>query len=69
VRNSLITEESDKMIDAKTKQIVAEWVAKYDAAVQAEDFPEMMRIITICESSPNRPFKRELMLQLDLIAA
>lgn len=57
------------MIDAKTKQIVAEWVAKYDAAVQAEDFPEMMRIITICESSPNRPFKRELMLQLDLIAA
>jgi hypothetical protein len=53
------------MIDAKTRQIVAEWVAKYDAAVQREDLPEMIRIISICESSPNRPFKKELQRQLE----
>jgi hypothetical protein len=53
-------------MDATTTQLVKEWIAKYDAAVQREDLEEMTRIICVCAESPNRPFRREVMRQLEL---
>lgn len=53
-------------MDAFTTQLVSEWIAKYDAAVQREDFDEMMRIIEICSTSPNRPFRFEVCRQLEI---
>lgn len=54
------------MLDEKTKIIAAEWVAKFDAAVQAEDLPEMERIVAAVTGSPNRPFLQEVMRQIRL---
>ena len=51
-------------MDSTTTQLVAEWIAKYDAAVQREDLVEMTRIMDVCATSPNRPFRREVMRQL-----
>lgn len=52
------------MIDKKTQKIVAEWVAKYDAAVAAGDLPEMERIAEAVSASPNQPFRAEMIRQL-----
>ena len=53
-------------MDATTTQLVSEWIAKYDAAVQREDLVEMTSIIEICSTSPNRPFRREVMRKLEI---
>lgn len=55
------------MTDHKTELIVKEWVIKYDAAVKSENYEEMLRIVNICTSSPNKPFKSELLKQLESI--
>lgn len=51
-------------MDAKTTMIAAEWIAKFDAAVFAEDLAEMERIVGIVSASPNRAFKREVLRQI-----
>lgn len=50
--------------DRLTTEIAFEWVAKFDAAVQAEDFAEMQRVVAAVNASPNRPFKREVLRQI-----
>lgn len=52
------------MFDAKTQQIAAELIAKFDEAMKAENFAEMTRIVDIVCASPNRPFKREVLRQI-----
>jgi hypothetical protein len=52
------------MQDQLTTDIAAFWIAKFDAAVQAEDFAEMQRVVATVEASPNRPFKREVLRQI-----
>lgn len=51
-------------MDAKTSKIAAEWIAKFDAAVQAENFEEMNRIVAAVCASPNRPFRAEVLRQI-----
>lgn len=51
-------------MDKKTEQIAAEWIAKFMAAVEAEDLVEMERIVSVVEASPNRPFRRAVLRQL-----
>lgn len=53
-------------MDATTSQIVKEWVEKYDAAVESENFEEMSKIIDMCCESPNIPFKKEICRQLGI---
>lgn len=55
-----------EIMDNTTTQIAAEWIAKFDAAVQREDLVEMERIVTAVSSSPNRPFKREVLRQIGM---
>ena len=52
------------MFDQLTTDVAAEWIAKFDAAVMAEDLPEMERIVATVTASPNRPFAREVLRQL-----
>jgi len=52
-------------MDKKTESIAAEWIAKYDEAMMREDLAEMMRIIDVVSSHPNRPFKEAILRQLE----
>lgn len=52
-------------MDKKTEAIAAEWIAKYDEAMMREDLAEMMRIIDVVSSHPNRPFKEAILRQLE----
>lgn len=54
------------MFDQLTVDVASEWIAKFDAAVKAEDLPEMERIVSTVSASPNRPFAREILRQLEL---
>lgn len=53
-------------MDKKTEQIAAEWIAKYDAAVEREDLTEMQRIVDAVCASPNQPFRRAVLRQLGI---
>lgn len=52
-------------VDKKTETIAAEWIAKYDEAMMREDLDEMMRIIDVVSSHPNRPLKEAILRQLE----
>ena len=51
-------------MDKQTKQIAAELIAKYDAAVKAEDLPTMERIVADVCASPNQPLRWAVMKEL-----
>ena len=51
--------------DALTDQVVASLIAKFNAAFEAEDLPGMEAVVDTALGSPNGPFKRELLRQLE----
>lgn len=51
-------------MDAETTAIVAQLIAEYDAAAAAENLAEMSRIVDVCATSPNQPFRKEVLRQL-----
>ena len=51
-------------LDKKTEQIASELIAKFMAAVEAEDLAEMDRIVSAAASTPNKPLREALMRQL-----
>ena len=53
-------------MDKLTTKIAAEVVAMFDAAVSDGDFEKMQEVVNSVVSSPNQPFKREVMRQIGL---
>ena len=53
-------------MDSLTTKIAEELIAKFDAAVKAGNFEAMQEVVDAVVSSPNRPFKREVMRQIGL---
>ena len=51
--------------DALTEEVAASLVAKFEAAFQAEDLAGMEAVVEAALASPNGPFKRELLRQLE----
>jgi len=51
--------------DRMTEEVASNLIAQYMAAFEAEDIPEMERIVEICCASPNIPFANELLCQLE----
>jgi hypothetical protein len=52
------------MKDNLTKEVASDLIKMFDIATKNEDLPEMDRIVNLVCSSPNNPFKHEVMRQL-----
>ena len=56
--------QGNEMSDKLTKEVASDLIKMFDVATKNEDLPEMDRIVNIVCSSPNNPFKREILRQL-----
>lgn len=51
--------------DRMTEEVASNLIAQFMAAVEAEDLPEMERIVEAVCASPNIPFANEILRQLE----